>query len=138
MSSTTDPKFSAEDAHQIMTAIVEIIDDKGYCNNDDFKPILRTVYEPAYYYGNVMGSIQRGENGHFKFDIAEALQLYGLTIVTVPKSGEEKYDGELCYFVRSNDEIPPCSGSPIPYTYSLSYLGFFSSTVNFVGYSYDF
>jgi hypothetical protein len=130
-------KFTDVNAHQIMTAIVGIIDDKGYCDNDDFKPILRSVYEPAYLNGNVMGSIQRGEEGHFKFDIAEALQLYGLTIVTVLKSGEEKYDGDLCYFVRSNDEIPPCSGSPIPYDYSLSCLGFFSRTVNFVAYSYE-
>ena len=131
------PKFTEENAHQIMTAILGFIDDKRYCNNEDFISILKRVYEPAYINGRVMGFIQRGKDGHYKFDIAEALQLYGLKIVIVTKSGEEKYDGDLCYFVMNNDEIPPCSGSPIPYTYSLSCMGFYSSTVNFVAYSLD-
>ena len=129
------PKFTEENARKIMGEIIEIIENKGFCNYDDLTGIFRKVYEFALAWGHVMGSIKNGTGGHYKLDIEEALQQNGLTISIVSKDANANHAGDFCYFVR-NGETPECSGRSIPYNYSSNHtLGYPSMSVNFVVYS---
>ena len=129
------PKFTEENAREIMGEIIRIIGNKGFCNYDDLTGIFRKVYEMALLWGHVMRSIKNGTGGHYKLDIEEALQQNGLTMSIVRKDVTANHNGEFCYFVR-NGETPECSGPSIPYNSSSGYtLGFSFMSVNFVAYS---
>ena len=135
--SSYEGKFTQENAEEIMRRINTIIEQKKFCNNDDFIAIIKGVFELAQSNGIVMESIKKGQDGHYKLDLEEELKKNGIRIAIVPRNGKEKYHGNFCYFVR-NGETPECSGRPIPYTYSLDYLGYYSTTVNFVAFSSGF
>jgi hypothetical protein len=120
---TEQPKFTQENAMQILREIVEIIRDKRFCNNDDFVKILETVYKPALQ-EKVMRNIRRGKDGHYEFNIEEALSdRYDVKIFVLPKRPQDKYNNEFCYFVFKG-QTPEFEGPPIRNKSWLNFLNF--------------
>jgi hypothetical protein len=126
------PKFTKENAEQILKEISEIIKKRNYCDNDNFMKIFRKVFEPALKEKTVMENIKGGLDGHFRFDIENEL----LSIdAIISENGRtlrfnklyDKKDDYGCYFVRKGKD-PLLMGSPIPKNYSDRDY----TTVNFV------
>ena len=126
------PKFTKENAEQILKEISEIIKKRNYCDNDNFMKIFRKVFEPALKEKTVMENIKGGHDGHFRFDIENEL----LSIdAIISENGRtlrfnelyDKKDNYGCYFVSKGTD-PLLMGSPIPKNYSDRDY----TTVNFV------